>query len=279
MKQPILIIHGGAGSRFKDAAKRSQVREKIEKILSAAFEKLKISSLEAVTYAVKLLENDPAFNAGTGSLLQSDGHARLSASIMDGPQLRFAGVINLENIKNPVLVALALLKEKDRGRCGEGAFRFAKKMGLKPADTRTVQALQRWRKDKKTGMDTVGACALDSRGRLASATSTGGRGLEFPGRVSDSGMPVANYADARCAISATGIGEEIMDQGLAVRIAVRMQDGLSLQSAFEKTFREIRSRKHKMGAIGVDYKGNIMQATTTEVLIYGWQKDKQQKTF
>jgi len=121
-----------------------------------------------------------------------------------------------------------------------------------------------------TSYDTVGACALDRFGRLASATSTGGRGFERPGRVSDSAMPVANYADNRSAISATGIGEEIIDEGLAIKIAARVQDGMNLQKAFQKTFDEVRSRGRRMRAIGLDTRGNIAHLTTTETLIYGW---------
>lgn len=298
MVQPVLIIHGGAGKSFKDSRRAARMRKKISRILKLSYKKLLAAdALEAVTHAVKLLEDDPEFNAGTGSQLQADGRARLSASIMDGSRLRFAGVINLEKIKNPILVARALLEEKDRVLSGEGAFRYAtKKLGLKPEDSRTTKSIQRWKKWKsgtvlqgtlsekekgdsprKRGLspfsypisfDTVGACALDRFGNLASATSTGGRGFEWPGRVSDSGMPVANYADERCAISATGIGEEIIDEGLAIKIATRVQDGMDLEKAFKKTFDEIRSRGHRIGATGLDSKGNIAHATTTEVLIW-----------
>lgn len=270
--RPVLIIHGGAGGKFEDQKRAASVRKKISRILKRSYKKLiETDALEAVTYAVKFLEDDPEFNAGTGSQLQSDGRARLSTSIMDGSTRSFAGVINIENIKNPILVAHALLREKDRVLSGEGAFRYAtKKLGLKPVDTRTPESIRRWKKHKDGGYDTVGACALDRFGNLASATSTGGRGFEFPGRVSDSGMPIANYADERCAISATGIGEEIINEGLAVKIATRVQDGISLKQAFKKTFEGVRLRGRRIGAVGVDMKGNIVHATTTEILLYGW---------
>lgn len=284
MVQPVLIIQGGAGRSFGDRRRAARVRKKISRILKASYRKLvQTDALEAVTYAVKLLEDDPEFNAGIGSQLQSDGRARLSASIMDGSRLRFAGVINLENIKNPILVVRALLEEKDRVLSGEGAFRYAtKKLGLKPKDTRTAESIRRWKKWKKKmrgleAYDTVGACAVDRFGNLASAISTGGRGFEWPGRVSDSGMPVANYADSKCAISATGIGEEIIDEGLAIKIATRVQDGLSLVQAFKKTFSEIRSHGHRIGAVGLNSKGNVTFATTTEILIYGWQERKKRQ--
>jgi L-asparaginase len=279
--QPVLIIQGGAGGRFLAPERKKRVRKKILRILKAAHEKLvkTNSSIEAVTYAVQLLEDDPDFNAGTGSQLQADGQARLSASIMDGLRERFASVINIERIKNPILVAKVLLREKDRILAGEGALQFAKKMGLKAADIRTEAAMKRWKKHRGIGFDTVGACALDLKGILASATSTGGRGLEYPGRVSDSGMPVANYADARAAISATGIGEEIIDEGLAIKIATRVRDGLSLRQAFRKTFQEVRLNKRSIGAIGLDSKGHAAWTTTTEILIYGWKKGRRIELF
>lgn len=283
MKQPILIIQGGAGRRSADPRRGARLRQKILRILNRSYERLcGTTALEAVTCAVKLLEEDPEFNAGRGSMLQADGRARLSASIMDGARLRFAGVINLEKIRNPILIARELLEEKARILSGEGALRFARERGFKTEDPRTRAALRRWgkwRQGKETGGDTVGACALDRFGNLASATSTGGRGYERPGRVSDSGMPVANYADVRCAVSATGIGEEIIDEGLAIRIATRVEDSLTLRQAFEKTFREIRSRRRWMGAVGLSAQGEIAHATTTDLLIFGWRRGRRVHVF
>ena len=282
MIQPTLIIQGGAGRLWKDSGRVAGIRKKVSRILKLAYKKLLASNaLEAVTCACRLLEDAPEFNAGTGSQLQADGRARLSASLMDGARGRFAGVINLERIKNPILVARALLDKTDRVLADEGAFRFAKKLGLKPSNPRTREAIRRWKEWKKSrikqkapGCDTVGACALDRFGNLASATSTGGRGFERPGRVSDSGMPVSNFADEYCAVSATGVGEEIIEEGLAIKIATRVRDGMGLKKAFERTFKEVRARGRLMGAVGVDSKGNIVYATTTEVLIYGWKKGR-----
>lgn len=218
---------------------------------------------------------------------------------MDGPSERFAGVINLEQIKNPILVAKALLDENDRILATEGALAFARKLGFKIVDTRTEESIRRWKKyrppsissprraggglrwgeRKGESYETVGACALDRFGNLASATSTGGRGFEWPGRVSDSGMPVANYADEKCAVSATGTGEQIIDEGLAIKIVTRVRDGLAIDKAFQKTFKEVASRGRQIGAIGVDRRGKVARATTTDVLIYGWQKGKKRSLF
>ncbi len=271
MPQPVLIIHGGAGRRSKDAERSRRIRQKIELILDLSYGKLVNSNaLDAVTYAVQMLEDDEDFNAGRGSRLQADGKARLSASIMDGKHEKFAGVINVQNLKNPIQLARMLLKEEFRVLAGKGALDFAIRRGFKPEDPRTPESIQRWKKSRVRGMDTVGACALDAAGNLASATSTGGRGYETPGRVSDSGMPVANYANRHCAVSATGIGEQIMDQALAVRVVTRVSDGSTLTEAFQKTFKEVKKNKRLMGAIGLDHKGRPAIGYTTEELVYGW---------
>ncbi len=280
---PILAIQGGAG-KLSVLSRDRKIRKKLKQILSRAYEVLlETDAVTAVTEAVRLLENDTLFNAGTGSLLQEDGQARLSASVMDGQTERFAAVLNLERIKNPVLVAASLLNEDSRVLAGDGAFAYARSLGLKPCDTRTRASVTRWKKsrpadlfEKGRGFDTVGAVALDRRGNLASATSTGGRGLERPGRVSDSGMPVANFADASAAVSATGTGEEIIEEGLAIKIATRIRDKMSLKQAFQKTFREVREKNRRMGAIAVDTRGNVETATTTEVLLFAYQKNKSQ---
>lgn len=280
MVQPILIIHGGAGSKFDSASRADSIRGKIAAILEAVYPVLlEKGALEAVVQAVKMLEDDPAFNAGTGSRIQEDGHARLSASVMDGPREQFGAVINLEDIQNPVLIARALLEKEFRVLSDRGAGDFALSLGHKKFDTKTPVSIERWRTGQSKGADTVGACALDANGRLASATSTGGRGNETPGRVSDSAMPVACYATDKCAVSATGIGEEIIEQGLAVAIATRVHDGLSLKDAFAKSFSDVRRKKRRMGAIGLSNLGEIARETSTELLIYGWMKDKQREIF
>lgn len=103
LMQPALIIQGGAGRWIRDFLRAEKIRKTISRILKLAYQRLlEANALEAVVHAVQLLEDDPEFNAGTGSQLQSDGRARLSASIMDGPSLRFASVINIEKIKNPI---------------------------------------------------------------------------------------------------------------------------------------------------------------------------------
>ncbi len=274
---PTLIIHGGAGSKIPNTLRRKTLHQKLAGILEPAYSVLlRKGALEAVIHAVKLLEDDPEFNAGKGSGLQEDGVARLTASVMDGREERFSAVLDLENIANPVLVAQKLLKEKYRVLAGAGAQKFAVVNGFKLEDVRTKAAITQW---KKRSMDTVGACALDRNGRLASATSTGGLSMAYPHRVSDSGMPIANYANSLVALSATGIGEEIIEEGVALKIATRVIDGFSLREAFSKTFKEIARHKRNMGVIGVDQTGRIEAKTTTPVLLYAYQKGKKRKFF
>jgi L-asparaginase len=276
---PVLIIHGGAGKSPANPKILRALRAKIRRVLRSAYARLlETNAVEAVCHAVELLENDPHFNAGRGSYLQADGKARLTASVMDGADERFAAVLNLERVANPVRVARLLLEEKDRVLAGPGAFRFAREKGFRAADTRTARAVRRWKQALETGSDTVGACALDRFGNLASATSTGGRGMERPGRVSDSGMPAANFADSFSAVSATGIGEEIIEQALAAVICARARDGRDLKRAFSKTFSEVRRKRRRIGAVGLDRHGNICREATTELLIFGWKKGKKIQT-
>ena len=139
---PTLIIHGGAGSKIPNATRRNLLHQKLAKILDPAYSVLlKQGALNAVVHAVKLLEDDPECNAGRGSGLQADGVARLTASVMDGHQGRFAAVLDLENIANPILIAEKLLKEKYRVLAGAGAQKFALANGFILEDVRTKQAI------------------------------------------------------------------------------------------------------------------------------------------
>ena len=221
------------------------------------------------------LENDPQFNAGTGGRLQSDGAARLSASVMDGARMCFAGVSLIEQVQNPVQIARLLLDEKDRVLGGDGARAYARRHGFGPHNPMTEEMWSEWKRktekrERETGetFGTVGAVAVDLEGRCAAATSTGGKGMEIPGRVSGSASVAGTYASKSAAVSTTGIGEEITELALAVRIVLRADDDHSLSHAFSKTFRELRKEKFRAGAVGVDWKGNVCVDTTTECLFH-----------
>jgi L-asparaginase len=109
--------------------------------------------------------------------------------------------------------------------------------------------------------------ALDTHGKLVVGTSTGGKGFERIGRVSDSAMPAGNYATQYAGVSCTGIGEDIIDECLAARIVVRVTDGMSLDAAMQRSFAEAEKNKRDLGAIALDGQGNIAWGKTSEVIL------------
>ena len=119
----------------------------------------------------------------------------------------------------------------------------------------------------EAGRGTIGVVVLDSRGQLAVGTSTGGKGFERIGRVSDSAMPAGNYATSAAAVSCTGIGEHIVDECFAARVVIRVTDGMPIQTAFDKSFYEAGQRDRDFGAIGIGADGTIAWGKTSEVLI------------
>jgi L-asparaginase len=261
---PALFLHGGAGWSA-NPARRRRIRARLLAIREAAYRHLaNCSALDVVVEVVRRLEDDPLFNAGTGSVLQADRRACMSASVMDGATRRFAAVLNVERVRNPVVAAQALLSAEDRVLDGTGATRFARSIGLGPWDPATPERLRQWKQRLGESHGTVGAVAMDADGRFAAATSTGGKGTAFTvrGRVSDSGLPAGNYATDLAAVSCTGIGEDIVDEALAVRLTQQVADGRTLARAFASTFRQMRARQRKLAAIGVDRSGLLAWGST-----------------
>ncbi|WP_210391365.1 isoaspartyl peptidase/L-asparaginase [Synechococcus sp. PCC 7502] len=275
--QPKLIIHGGAGSTVESKGGLEAVRQSLYAVLNAVYPMLLNgeSAIAAVVKGCELLENDPRFNAGTGSVLQSDGQIRMSASIMDGDRQSFSGVINTARVKNPIYLAQALQTSDDRVLSDQGSIELIRELGIPVYNPLTDQRLYEWIEERKTNfsrkmadvaMGTIGVVALDQNGKLCAGTSTGGRGFERIGRVSDSAMPAGNYATATAAVSCTGVGEDIIDECLAAKIVVRVTDGMSLQTAVDKSFAEAESRNRDFGAICIDVNGAIAWGKTTSVL-------------
>jgi L-asparaginase len=128
---------------------------------------------------------------------------------------------------------------------------------------------------EKAGVGTIGVVVLDGQGGLAAGTSTGGKGFERIGRVSDSAMPAGNYATKFAGISCTGIGEDIIDECLAARIVVRVTDGLSLADAFARSFAEAQQHQRDLGAIGIDATGAIAWGKTSQVLLAAFHLGEQ----
>ncbi len=219
--------------------------------------------------ACAALEDDPLYNAGYGSKLQSDGKVRMSASLMDGYTRKFAGCVNVEGVCNPIYLANALLKKNDRVLSGEGAKKFAREIGLTFRSPYTEHQRAAWKKKKLGKSGTVGAVALDSRGRLAAATSTGGKGFEYPYRVSDSPTCAGNFATSLCAVSATGTGEEIVEQAAASTLCAFMEAGLPLNQAVSKLVSRSRRFGAEFGLIAVDRHGNFKVAATDHTIVWG----------
>ena len=267
----VLIIHGGAGNVHTQD--KEIIHQELKRIYEDSFLYLKNhSAVEAVIYAVSLLEDSPYFNAGTGSKLQQDGKARMSASLMDGKTQRFSAVLNIEDVKNPIQVAAHLQESTDSVLSGQFATAFSREKGFLFYDPITPRQREvRLQKKKSLPVGTVGAVALDDKGHLAAATSTGGKGFEKLGRVSDSAMPAGNYANQKAAVSCTGIGEHIINESLASRIVTRVIDGMTLEDAFQKSFKEVKAHQYQIGAIGIDSEGNVSFDYSTPTMSYAYQ--------
>lgn len=267
-----LIIHGGFFSESSTGNETKVAKQNaLKRILESAYTFLQNhSAAETVVYAVELLENDSLFNAGTGSQIQSDGVIRMSASLMDGSSKKFSGVINIESVKNPIRVAEKLISFDDRVLGGEGAISFARNNKFEHFNTEIPQRRQEYEaKLRSNGTGTVGCVALDAHGRLAAATSTGGKGFEIPGRISDSATVAGNFCNEHCGISCTGVGEDIVSVAVAAKIVTRVTDGMTIEHAFSKTFTELQSFDGFAGAIGIDAKGNFYHQDSHPKIVFG----------
>jgi L-asparaginase len=293
--QPKLIIHGGAGGHIKSERGEAKVRQALHQIVTEVYELLSQggSAVDAVVRGCRLLEDQPTFNAGTGSVLQSDGQIRMSAALMDGVNQRFSGVINVSRVRHPIELAEFLQREDDRVLADYGAKELLRELSVPIYDPLTEIRLQEWMQERNENFDksmagvvaedaliheprkgTIGVVALDSQGNVSAGTSTGGKGLERIGRVSDSAMPAGNYADASAGVSCTGIGEDIIEECLAAKIVIRVTDGMTLPEAMKKSMMESRSRNRDLGAIAIAADGTICWGKTSEVILAAYHDGK-----
>lgn len=266
-----LIIHGGFFSESDQSHEvKTAKQESLKNIAQKAFEYLQShSAFDTVAYAVSLLEDDPLYNAGIGSQIQSDGVIRMSAAIMNGETQKLSGVINIENVKNPIFVAKDLINEDDRVLGGNGAKIYANENGFENFSTEIPQRRKEYLAKLNTGgKGTVGCVAIDKDGKLAVATSTGGKGFEIPGRISDSATVAGNYANSFCAVSCTGVGEDIVSNATATKIVTRVTDGMTLENAFTKTFEELKTIDGFAGAIAIDKEGNIYHQDSYPKMVF-----------
>ncbi len=277
-----IIIHGGFFSESSQSLETKIAKQNaLKQIVSSSYEFLKThTALETIVYAVEQLENDELFNAGIGSQIQSDGKIRMSASMMDGKSTKFSGVVNIENVKNPIRVAEKLFGTVDRVLGGEGATKFAHSNKFDVFNPEIPQRRKEYEAKLGTkSMGTVGCVALDAQGNIAAATSTGGKGFEVPGRISDSATTAGNYATMHCGVSCTGIGEDIVSTAVATKIVTRVSDGFTIEKAFEKTFAELKEIDGFAGAIAIDHKGNIYHQDSHPSMVFASYDGKTLEVF
>jgi len=267
-----VIIHGGF---FSESSTNQETKKAKQDALAGIVEKAyhflaTHTALETVVYATSLLENNELFNAGIGSQIQSDGKVRLSASLMDGKTQKFSGVINLEDVKNPIEVAQKLLEYDDRVLSGEGALAFARNNGFDYFNPITAQRQAEYQEklNQQERKGTVGCVALDAAGNLAAATSTGGKGFEIPCRVSDSATVAGNFANDFAGISCTGVGEDIVSGALAAKIVTRVTDGFTLKAACDKSFTELKPFDGFAGVVGISAKGEIYHCDSHPYMVW-----------
>ena len=243
--QPVLVIHGGAGVVRSEMtpAIEAAARAGLTLALQKGHEQLMAGkpAMDAVLAAITVLEDDPTFNAGKGAVFTHDGRHELDAAVMDGATRRAGSVAGLQHVRNPVLLARAVMeKSKHVMMVGAGAEAFAREQGLALVDPTYFHTERRWQQLQKalkeeaggqahTDLETakyfgtVGALALDRMGHLAAGTSTGGMTNKRYGRVGDAPIIGAGtYADAGCAVSGTGWGEFYLRAVAAHAICARM---------------------------------------------------------
>lgn len=267
-----LIIHGGF---FSESATNEDVKiakqASLKKIVALAYDFLRTNTaIDTVVYATSLLENDALFNAGTGSQIQSDGKIRLSAALMDGQTNKFSGLINISDIQNPIVLCKDLLATADRVLSGAEALDYARFKNVPYYNPETPQRKAEYEAKlaNQKGLGTVGCVALDAKGNIAAATSTGGKGFEIPGRVSDSATVAGNYANKYAGISCTGVGEDIVSAALACKIVTRVTDGFSLKEASEKSFTELKQIDGFAGIIGITASGEIYHCNSHPYMVW-----------
>ena len=310
---PVIVIHGGAGTLLRSAMSadaESEYRAALTHVLEAGQKLLADggTALDAVTEAVRLLEECPLFNAGKGAVLTEDGTHELDAAIMDGKTLAAGAVAGVTRLRNPVLCARRVMEHGDHVLlAGAGAERFAAAQGAEivsndffstePRHAQWQNARQRdagmlLDHDGQTLVDTastehapidpdrkfgtVGAVAVDSYGNLAAATSTGGMTNKRVGRIGDSPLIGAGcYANnATCAVSATGSGESFIRVVAAYDLSARMEyAGATLQQAARQMIDEkLDAIGGRGGVIAVDAHGAITMPFNTEGMYRGYAR-------
>lgn len=297
-----LAIHGGAGGDGPWKGPTDLDPQRIacmHNVLSTVGSMLEsgMDALEAVTIAVEMMENEPLFNAGIGSVIAADGSVTMDASIMRGSDSAAGSVVNVTKIRHPIRAAKIVLDNNWPVMLnGAAADDFAIKNGVEEVsqewlitDLRKAQ-WQKW-KDAKSrpgstdeddsamldhdeGMGTVGAVAIDKNGILAAATSTGGMTGKPDGRIGDTPIIGAGtWADQKVAVSCTGVGEAFIRTCAAHEVATRLRLGESLETACKNMLDMVAPLGGRGGVIAIDSDGNIEIPFQTMLMYRGYWKD------
>ncbi|KRG85128.1 MULTISPECIES: isoaspartyl peptidase/L-asparaginase [Stenotrophomonas] len=292
---PLLVIHGGAGVERQDLNPEElrAARAALEAALRKGHEALAAGkpAMDAVTAAITVLENDPTFNAGRGAVFTHDGKNELDASLMDGATLRAGAVAGVHTIKNPILLARAVMEHSPHVMMiGQGAEMFAAEQKIEQVDPSYFRTEKRWQqlqralKEEAAGQahadletakhfGTVGAVALDAQGKLAAGTSTGGMTNKRYGRVGDSPIIGAGtYASDNCAVSGTGWGEFYIRLAAAHEICSRMKylGETPAQAGDEVIVKRLPAMGGDGGAIVLSADGKAATPFNTEGMYRGW---------
>ncbi len=287
-----LAIHGGAGVIEKgelSAEQEAEYRKGLDAALEAGAKVLRTggSSVDAVEAAIRVLEDDPNFNAGRGAVFTADGRNELDASIMYGADRAAGAVAGVTRTKNPISLARAVMDHSPHVMLArDGADAFSREKGLEqvdPAYFRTEKRwkeLEEWRKEQRLSsidrthlFGTVGAVALDAYGHLAAGTSTGGLTGKQWGRIGDSPVIGAGTyaADGICAVSGTGTGEYFIRASAGRQTCDRISwKGESVQAALDDTIADIGSLGGDGGLIGMDAAGRPAFSMNTSGMYRGW---------
>ena len=270
---PSLIVHGGAGADPTDGP--DELRNGIQAAIDAGWRVLArgASALDAVEAAVRALEDHPRFNAGCGSVLTSAGTVEMDASIMEGDGLRNGAVACVAQVRNPVSLARRIL---DDGRhsffVGAGAIEQARALGIPLCEPGELVTERQRRRLETIQAGTVGAVAIDRRGTIAAATSTGGRAGQLPGRVGDTPLiGCGTYADSTIGgVSCTGDGEAAIRVVLARRALEILKSVEDPARAADIAIDVLKDEgRGQGGLILLDWKGRMAFAHSTPFMPVG----------
>ena len=291
-----LVVHGGAWDIPDELVDAH--RDGVQQALNQAWGLLKHggSAIDAVEAAIRYMEDDETFDAGRGSFMNQSGEVELDASIMNGENLRAGAVAAVQNVKNPISLARAIMEQSDHVLLvGTGAARFAREHKIrmcKPDDLITIRELDRWRdamrdahysardtfRHGKVAADTVGAVALDEAGNIAAGTSTGGTPNKYPGRVGDSPLiGSGTYADNSVGgASTSGWGESLARVVMAKTVIDIMErNGEDPENAVREGIKILERKVDGLGGIiSLNTKGGVGIAYNTPRMARAFMNSK-----